>query len=145
MPDEHQNAAACRNCGCPAASNFCPECGQATQQHPPSVLEFAHELVSHYVAAEGKLWRTLALLTLKPGRLTIEYLAGRRQRYIVSIRLYLTASFVFFISLQLSGVDGVHIVTVSDSGDVQVTDARVKPHSVGASDQDQDPGVEVIT
>jgi hypothetical protein len=40
---------------------------------------------------------------LQPGRLTVEYLAGRRQRYIVPIRLYLTASFLFFAAAQISG------------------------------------------
>ena len=112
MPEDPQGAATCRNCGNPAASNFCPACGQATQLHPPSILEFVHEVVSHYVATEGKLWRTLALLTLKPGRLTIEYLAGRRQRYIIPFRLYLTASFLFFAAIQVGGLaEGTRVVT----------------------------------
>ena len=38
-----------------------PDRGQTTSLHPPSVWEFAHEVVSHYIAAEGKLRRTLAL------------------------------------------------------------------------------------
>jgi hypothetical protein len=99
----HPRATTCRNCGAPAASNYCPDCGQDTSLHPLSVWEFVHEIVAHYVAAEGKLWRTLALLALQPGRLTLEYLAGRRQRYIVPLRLYLTASFLFFALAQLSG------------------------------------------
>ncbi|HEX4584748.1 MAG TPA: DUF3667 domain-containing protein [Burkholderiaceae bacterium] len=101
MPAPELPQGACRNCGAPANLNFCPQCGQATRLHPPSVLEFVHEVVSHYVAAEGKLWRTLALLALQPGRLTVEYLSGRRQRYIVPLRLYLTASFLFFAVAQL--------------------------------------------
>jgi len=113
MREERSGIEACRNCGNPAASNFCPECGQATGLHPPSVVEFVHEIASHYIAAEGKLWRTLALLTLQPGRLTVEYLAGRRQRYIVPIRLYLTASFLFFASVQLGGL-GARVQIASD-------------------------------
>jgi len=93
-------ASNCRNCSAPVSSNYCPDCGQTTSLHPPSVWEFAHEVVSHYIAAEGKLWRTLALLVLQPGKLTVEYLAGRRQRYIIPLRLYLTASFLFFAVAQ---------------------------------------------
>ena len=78
----------CRNCGTPAPGNFCPYCGQSTALHVLSILEFGHEIVSHYVALEGKLWRTLALLALQPGRLTREFLAGRRQRYVIPLRLY---------------------------------------------------------
>jgi hypothetical protein len=43
---------------------------------------------------------TLALLALQPGKLTVEYLAGRRQRYIIPLRLCLTASFLFFAVAQ---------------------------------------------
>ena len=55
--------------------------------------EFLHEFVGHYVALEGTLWRTLGLLLRHPGRLTREYLDGRRRRYVLPLRLYLTASF----------------------------------------------------
>ena len=99
----HARASTCRNCGAAVSRNYCPECGQDTSLHPLSVWEFYQEIVSHYVAAEGKLWRTLGLLALQPGRLTVEYLAGRRQRYIVPLRLYLTASFLFFAVAQISG------------------------------------------
>ena len=93
---------ACRNCGAQAPSRFCPECGQETALHPPTLGEFLHEFVGHYVALEGTLWRTLRLLLCRPGRLTREYLDGRRRRYVLPLRLYLTASFVFFLALKLA-------------------------------------------
>jgi len=98
---------ACRNCGTQAPLKFCPECGQETTLHPPTLGEFVHEFVGHYVALEGTLWRTLGLLLCRPGRLTREYLDGRRRRYVLPLRLYLTASFVFFLVLKLVAA-GVH-------------------------------------
>ena len=92
---------ACRNCGAQAPSKFCPDCGQETALHPPTLGEFLHEFVGHYVALEGTLWRTLWLLMRRPGRLTREYLDGRRRRYVLPLRLYLTASFLFFLVLKL--------------------------------------------
>jgi len=98
----------CANCGhalpVDPRARYCPHCGQETALHPPTFLEFAHEFVSHYVAAEGALWRTLATLLLRPGRLTREYLAGRRRRYVLPLRLYLTASFLFFVLVKFVGV-----------------------------------------
>jgi hypothetical protein len=70
--------------------------------HPPSALEFLHEFVGHYVALEGALWRTLRALA-SPGRLTLEYFAGRRRRYVLPLKLYLTASLVFFLAIKLAG------------------------------------------
>jgi hypothetical protein len=53
------------------------------------------------VALEGALWRTLRLLLARPGRLTREYLDGRRRMYVLPLRLYLTCSFLFFLVLKL--------------------------------------------
>ena len=61
----------CRNCQAGAEHDFCPACGQATALHPPTVREFAHEFLGHYVAFEGPLWRTLGALMLAPGGLTV--------------------------------------------------------------------------
>jgi hypothetical protein len=103
----------CRNCNAPAPGRYCPECGQETAAHPPSALEFLHEFIGHYVALEGALWRTLKKLAI-PGALTLEYFAGRRRRYVLPLRLYLTASIVFFLVAKVFvPVSEVHVVRVT--------------------------------
>jgi hypothetical protein len=97
----HRHTLDCRNCGAPAPEQFCPRCGQETAEHLPSFREFAHEFVLHYLAAEGKLWRTLRALVSRPGNLTLEYLRGRKLAYVLPLRLYLTISIVFFLALKL--------------------------------------------
>ena len=99
------HTASCKNCGASTRGNFCHECGQATHLHVPSAREFLHEFVSHYVALEGKLWRSLKLLFFKPGLLSREYIEGRRVRYVEPLRLYLTFSIIFFFLFKLSGVE----------------------------------------
>lgn len=98
----------CPNCGAALAVDphprFCPLCGQETRLHPPSFGDFVHEFVSHYVALEGTIWRTLGVLLFRPGQLTLEYLAGRRRRYVPPLRVYLSASFLFFLVVGLLGV-----------------------------------------
>ncbi len=81
---------------------FCSQCGQDTLNHPPSLWEFVHEWVLHYVAVEGKLWTSLWALLAKPGFLTQEWLAGRKQRYVLPLRLLLTFGLLFFLALKLS-------------------------------------------
>ncbi len=105
--DAHDDAVVagrrCRDCGALAERRYCPECAQATALHPPSVREFVHEFVGHHLALEGSLWRTLAALLVTPGRLTVDYFAGRRQRYIPPLRLYLTFSVILFAVSNLQG------------------------------------------
>ena len=86
----------CRNCAADASDRYCPACVQATALHPPTVREFIREFLGHHVAIEGSPWRTLCALLLTPGRLTTEYFAGRRARYIGPLRLYPIASLLLF-------------------------------------------------
>jgi hypothetical protein len=94
------DGATCHNCGAIASGNFCAACGQDTTLHVASAREFLHEFIGHYIALEGKLWKTLALLLFRPGRLTTEYIAGRRARYVQPLRMYLTFSILFFALLK---------------------------------------------
>jgi hypothetical protein len=77
--------------------------------HPPSTREFLHEFIGHYVALEGKLWKSLCLLLFRPGRLTLEYIKGRRVRYVQPLRLYLTFSLIFFAVMKYVGHEPVHV------------------------------------
>jgi hypothetical protein len=86
----------CRNCGVPAPGSYCPHCGQETALKLPTLREFLREAAGRYVALDGRFWRTMGLLMFRPGRLTREYLAGRRRRYVRPTRLYLFSTLVFF-------------------------------------------------
>lgn len=97
---DHAALAHCLNCGAAVDCNFCPNCGQETRLHVPSAYEFFHEFIGHYVALEGKLWKTLGMLLFRPGKLTAEYIAGRRVRYVQPLRIYLTLSILFFALLR---------------------------------------------
>lgn len=103
----------CRNCGACAPEEYCPHCGQETYEHLPTAREFVHEFVLHYFAAEGRLWRTLRMLVVRPGGLTLEYLRGRKRAYVLPLRLYLTLSVVFFVLLRLSVASDVERMTAA--------------------------------
>lgn len=105
MPVPAPVGAACLNCGHAfgaARGKFCTECGQETKLRAPTLGEFAQQFGGSVIAAEGALWRTLALLFLKPGQLSCEYLAGRRRRYVLPLRLYLTISLAALLALRLT-------------------------------------------
>jgi len=86
----------CRNCGADVSDAFCPHCGQETALRLPTLREFMREAAGRYVAFDGRFWRTMGALLLRPGFLTREYLAGRRRRYIRPARLYLFSTLIFF-------------------------------------------------
>ena len=109
----------CMNCGTPAPGRFCPECGQETMTEPRTLADFLRELTTRYLTPGGQLWQTLSRLLLAPGGLTIEYMAGRRARYLRPSQLYVLASVIVFAAVQLFGLNlglrfygdqGVHVL-----------------------------------
>jgi len=125
-PDSRENDAlaldrvnTCLNCGAPAPGNYCPECGQETARELRTVAQFIVGLIVQYAMREGKLRQTLSKLFIAPGALTVEYLAGRRARYLRPLQLYLMASVIVFaavplfglnLGLRLYGDQGVHLL-----------------------------------
>lgn len=116
-------AARCLNCSAPLAEprpRFCGACGQETNLKPPTLSEFIQQFGGAYLSTEGALWRTFALLLLKPGELTARYLAGRRKHYVLPLRLYLTISLVVLVGLRLLvdlSTDGGGMAVNIDPGD----------------------------
>jgi hypothetical protein len=55
------------------------------------------DAVSEFSGWDGRLANTLRELVRHPGMLTHEFLEGRRVRYISPLRLYLTASLIYFL------------------------------------------------
>ncbi len=99
----HATPEFCPGCAARLVGDFCHGCGQEAVLHPPSMGEFLAEFIGHYVAIEGKLWRTMGLLLLRPGALTKAYMAGKRVNYMQPLRLFLTLSVILFAFLQFSG------------------------------------------
>lgn len=93
-------AGTCHNCHAEVSTTFCGECGQKAKVHVASAHEFLHHFISHYVAAEGKLWRTLGWLFARPGQLTVEFIRGRRGQFIDPLRLLLTISLLMFLVMK---------------------------------------------
>jgi hypothetical protein len=52
--------------------------------------------------SDSRLWRTLWLLWFKPGKLTQEFVVGRRAAYLPPFRLYLVLSVIFFLVASFS-------------------------------------------
>jgi hypothetical protein len=91
----HTHETACLNCGTALVGSHCHACGQAAHVHR-TLGAFFHDLLHGVLHFEGKVWHTLPLLAWRPGRLTREYIDGRRARYVSPIALFLFVVFLTF-------------------------------------------------
>jgi hypothetical protein len=86
----------CASCGRPLCGRFCPECGEERlDPHNLTVRHFLTHALHEVFELDGKIWRTLRGLVLRPGFLASEYCAGRRRLYANPFRLLITAAIVY--------------------------------------------------
>ena len=111
----------CRNCGAGLAGRYCSNCGQAADVHVPSTKELVHEALEGLTHSDSRIWSTLKYLLFSPGKLTQEFIAGRRAAYLPPFRLYLILSIVFFLIASFSHVQG-EVVRVGDLHRTQESD-----------------------
>lgn len=96
------DAQACLNCGSALAGNYCHNCGQSSHVHR-TISAFWHDFTHSILHFEGKIWRTLPLLFLRPGELTRRYVHGERARFISPLALFLFSVFLMFATFSLVG------------------------------------------
>lgn len=80
------------------------------------------DLMEGVLDLDSRFMRTIKPLLFKPGRLTRDYMEGRRFRYAPPMRLYIFSSIVFFLLATLLSSDAIEInSTVDENGSIEVT------------------------
>jgi hypothetical protein len=92
------SASICPNCAAPLpeAAGYCAQCGQAAirNENFKGLLE---QFLGDYFTFDSKITRSLLPLVASPGELTLEYMRGRRARYIPPLRMFIFLSILFFL------------------------------------------------
>jgi len=89
----------CENCGAPLSGPYCAQCGQPAIDYRRSFGHVLVDVLNEFLNWDSKFFATIALLIVKPWRLTNEFVAGHRVRYVHPLRLYLLASILFFFAV----------------------------------------------
>src|SRR5438874_6092471 len=106
--DRHRVLTHCEDCGAQLQGHWCGQCGQAAVDYRRSFRHVVADVLDSFLNWDSKFFATIALLIFKPWRLTNEFLAGKRVRYVNPLRLYLLASILFFFAVNY-GAKGIRI------------------------------------
>ncbi|MCY3600904.1 MAG: DUF3667 domain-containing protein [Gemmatimonadetes bacterium] len=107
-------ARTCPNCGRDRPESFCAHCGQSDRDYARALRSVAGEFVRETFEVDSRLFRTLKLLMFRPGSLTREFSRNRRAGFVSPVRLYIFASFIFFLLLSLLGNLGEELEIVEE-------------------------------
>jgi hypothetical protein len=101
VPGTPPTSSVCASCGASLVGPYCARCGQKARPGAPTLRQFIGDAAVELLDVDGKLFRSLRVLFLRPGFLTREAFADRRAAYVSPLRLYLLFSVLFFAALAL--------------------------------------------
>jgi hypothetical protein len=93
----------CENCGAQLHGHWCAQCGQPAIDYRRSFRHVIVDLLDEFLNWDSKFFATISLLLVRPWKLTNQFLAGHRVRYVHPLRLYLLASILFFFAVNYWG------------------------------------------
>jgi hypothetical protein len=130
-------SSACLNCSAPLTGPFCAECGQRDIPPYPSTRELVVDAFWELSGWDGRFASTVRALVERPGKLTREFLEGRRARYLSPLRLYLLASLAYFVVA--AAAPKLRLASGKEVGGIQIATTTTKAsraERVGAATRD---------
>jgi hypothetical protein len=90
----------CENCATPLLGEHCYACGQPTKGLIRQFGTILGDFLDTVLNIDSRVFRTIPPLLLHPGRLTLEYFAGHRVRFVSPVRLFVFLSILAFLAAQ---------------------------------------------
>lgn len=127
---------ACRNCGAALAGEWCSACGERRWRASDSSLgALAREAFGALTDWDGRILGTLRALIAAPGRLSSDWIEGRRRRWLGPMALFLLANVAYFLAAPMTDFD----LSLRDQVELQphralatsMVDARLAARGIG--------------
>lgn len=103
----------CLNCKHPLdrSDRYCPNCSQINSTKKVTFKDLIGEFFANLISYDSRFRKTLSSLIFKPGKISKEYIQGKRLTYTNPFRFLLSLAIIYFIMLSfssdLSELDGI--------------------------------------
>jgi len=91
----------CSNCGAALGGTFCSRCGQEHRHERLRVSHWLHDGLDAAASLDSRVWRTIAALTVRPGRMARDYVEGRRAPFVGPLRYAVATCALWFFAVVL--------------------------------------------
>ncbi|MFN3931273.1 MAG: DUF3667 domain-containing protein [Brevundimonas sp.] len=99
-----EGADRCADCSASLHGRFCHLCGHDSRPPPRRLRDLADDLLDNVFSFTTALPVTLKSMLLTPGAVPRAHMDGDRSRFLSPVKLYVTASLIFFLFMGLTGV-----------------------------------------
>lgn len=91
------DAEVCLNCDTPLKGKFCHDCGQKViEPNERTIKYFIYQFFGSAFFLENNFLKNLWTLVSRPGRLTLDFMEGRRKRWMPPFSLFLLINLFYF-------------------------------------------------
>jgi hypothetical protein len=117
----------CSNCGANLNGPFCHSCGQSSKSMIKFFGAVIKELLDDTLGYDSRLKHSIVPLLFKPGRITLDYIKGKRSHYVLPFKLYLITSVLFILVIKnIINTDDLKINEMVNNQDEQKNSEHVK-------------------
>lgn len=129
----------CPNCGTPLEGPWCHQCGQKGEEFHRSIFHLITEAFEGLTHFDGRFWQTMPDLVRRPGKLTRDYLDGRRAPQIPPFRLFLVVVLLVFFAGGLGG-GGTPVITAKEGQGAALSAPGIK---IGVTEKTPTPPFQI--
>lgn len=87
----------CLNCNSPVQGEYCQHCGQSIRDNSDrSLTRLLGEVFGNFFFLDNRILVSLKHLFAFPGRMTVEFIEGKRKKFISPITLFLFFNLIYF-------------------------------------------------
>ena len=103
MKPEQELQTNCLNCGASVKENYCQRCGQHVRDNTDrSIGSLLSDFLGNLFFLDNRFFISIGYLVRFPGRITNEFLAGKRKKFISPVTLFLFINLIYFFLSPLS-------------------------------------------
>ena len=136
-------SARCLNCSTELKGPFCYYCGQPDRNFMRFFPALLRDLMEDLLDLDSRFIRTIKPLLFKPGKLTRDYMDGRRFRYAPPMRLYIFSSIVFFLLAAFLSSNAITLDGTENKDDSAIFSSTSKSDKQAIEDALKDIPVEI--
>jgi hypothetical protein len=101
VEDSMDRVITCQNCETEFKGHYCPRCGQSIKEFDRPFSILIYDFMGTIFAFDARFFKTFKTVLFNPGRLSTDYMNGKRARYMKPFQFYVFVSFVFFLLLSI--------------------------------------------
>ena len=89
------------------SDRFCSYCGQKNSSKPLNLKELLVEFFAGLISYDSRFRKTISALVFRPGKLSKEYIQGKRIKYVNPFRFFISTAIIFFLAISWMNSDSL--------------------------------------